>query len=111
MQSKKAHFVLAALLLIIFSIGTAYDACAQKEWQLTSAAHSSPAFSNDPVAPSPLSGSVVADCHCLCHFSFEPSSNISFEVSTPYQSFIATLKESIKEPALVGILRPPISLL
>ncbi|TAJ97037.1 MAG: hypothetical protein EPO39_19540 [Candidatus Manganitrophaceae bacterium] len=99
---------IALLLLVIFSMGTVYDACAN-EWPPTSSPLSS-AVSTDSGMPSSSFTSDTDDCHCLCHFAFEPPSNGAFENSSPHQPVTSSLKESIKEPSLDGLLRPPISL-
>ena len=110
MRSRKVHLVLAAFLLMIFSIGTAYDACANTDRPLAPDSHSSSSLSTDSAPSSPFDFG-ARDCHCLCHFAFEPANHVSLKNFTLHQSFASFLKESINDPALAGILRPPISLL
>lgn len=110
MRSRKAHFILAAFLLMIFSIGTAYDACAYTDSQLESGSQSS-SLSSDSSSPSSSFDFSAPDCHCLCHFAFQPVNNVSIKIFTRHQSFDSLLKAPVKEPALAGILRPPMLLL
>lgn len=107
MQNKKAHSLLAALLLIIFSIGTVYDACAEKGPQQEAVSRSASAFSTDPAASPDSSDSDLDDCHCLCHFSFQPETDFGLERSTRYEPLALPITESIVEPLLTGVFRPP----
>jgi len=111
MQTQKGHSILAALLLIIFSIGTVYDACAEKGPQLESTSPSPSPLSSDPVTPPSSSDSDPDDCHCLCHFSFQPENEFGFEGATHYQPLALPITESIKEPLPTGVFRPPIPFL
>lgn len=101
--------MLAAFLLVAFSLGTVYDVCAYTDWQTSNSQFSS-SLSTDSAPPS-SSDLGARDCHCLCHFAFQPANHVSVKTFTRHQSHASLLKESIKEPASAGILRPPIVLL
>ncbi len=109
MRNQRKHFLLTTLLLIILSIGTVYDPCAQEEWRMAPSFDAAPFLLTD--APASLGFSSGTDCHCLCHFFFQPSTDLLMEGSAPHQPAALSLKESLKEPPISGIFRPPISLL
>lgn len=109
-RQGKQLILLTTLLLIIFSIGTIYDPCAE-EWRLESVSHSDPLSLSGDSASSRSSDVETADCHCLCHFSFQPANDAGVGGAPLHQSFVSTPTEFLKTPPIDGILRPPISLL
>lgn len=98
--------VIAAVLLFVFSIGTAYDPCGESDFGSVSSQFSS----SDSSTPSnvPSDG---ADCHCLCHFVFSPESHPNFGPVVLFQSFVFPIKDLPKATFIPSILRPPISVL
>jgi hypothetical protein len=109
MLRTKVHYIFAIFLLTIFSIGTFHDVCAQNEWKAP--ATETALSPTESVTASPTSGTETADCHCLCHFSFQAVNIIRLEGDEPHHPLAATIKETVKEAPMTGVFRPPISLL
>lgn len=102
MHQKRRSFALTAILLLILSVGIAYDPCAQKDFDISLSEVSVSGPSSD-VSPSQDG----LDCHCLCHFSFSLEPMLEFGPSEPIQALVSPLKKSSEEPFISAVLRPP----
>lgn len=105
---KRVFPVLVAVFLLIFSLGVVYDPCVREESN-TLLSKVSLDSSSDPAAPSGIPADGV-DCHCLCHFIFNPERLLNIGRLDRFKPFAFSLEEITKGTFIVSILRPPIDL-
>lgn len=105
MHPNKVHMTLLAITLI-FLFMIVNDTCLQLEPNFPT---SILFMSSDNFTPSTAIHANLSDCHCLCHFVFNPEIVLRFAPSVSPQPLATSVKGLPEETLTMGVLRPPIS--